>query len=169
VNTSGPDYFGVLKELNVSEAVLPEYEASLEMTRQALLRLRVPPAEVQRHTDNVRQELYAALYNQGDDYQVLSQLRGAEQQFDLQWIRLDPNSPIVHKSIGDSGIRKKTGASVVGVVREGQLKPNPDADFILRPGDLAAIIGNDHHRKAFCVLASSGPRDCDGAAPGNQQ
>jgi CPA2 family monovalent cation:H+ antiporter-2 len=167
VNTSGPDYFGVLKELNVSEAVLPEYEASLEMTRQALLRLRVPPAEVQRHTDNVRQELYAALYNQGDDYQVLSQLRGAEQQFDLQWIRLDPNSPIVHKSIGDSGIRKKTGASVVGVVREGQLKPNPDADFILRPGDLAAIIGNDQHRKMFCVLASSGPRDCDGAALGD--
>jgi CPA2 family monovalent cation:H+ antiporter-2 len=169
VKTSGPDYFDVLKELNISEAVLPEYEASLEMMRQALLRLGVPPAEVQRHTESVRQELYAALYNRGDDYRILSQLRGAEQQFDLQWIRLDPDSSMVHKSIGESGIRKKTGASVVGVVREGQLTPNPDADFILRPGDLAAIIGNDHHRKAFCVLASSGPRDCDGAAPGNQQ
>jgi monovalent cation:H+ antiporter-2, CPA2 family len=155
--TSGPDYFDVLKELNISEVVLPEFEAGLEMTRQALLRLRVPPAEVQRHTDNVRQELYAAMYNRGDDYRVLSQLRGAEQQFDLQWVRLDPESSVAHKSIGESEIRKKTGASVVGVVREGRLKPNPDADFVLMPGDLAAIIGNDHNREAFCAMASSAP------------
>jgi CPA2 family monovalent cation:H+ antiporter-2 len=168
VNTSGPDYFEVLKELNISEAVLPEYEASLEMMRQALLRLSVPPAEVQRQTDKVRQELYAALYNQGDGYRVLSQFRGAEEQFDLQWIRLDPDSPIAHKSIGESGIRKKTGASVVGVVREGRLNPNPDADFVLMPGDMAAIIGNDHHRREFCAMASSTSRQCDGAVIGEQ-
>jgi CPA2 family monovalent cation:H+ antiporter-2 len=169
VNTSGPDYFDVLKELDISEAVLPEYEASLEMTRQALLRLGVPPTEVQRHTDSVRQELYADLYNRGDDYRMLSQLRGAEQQFDLQWVRLDPNSPIVHRSIGESGIREKTGASVVGVVRGGRLTPNPDADFVLKPDDLAAIIGNDQNRKAFCAMASSAPRECDWATLNEQR
>ena len=166
VNTSGPDYLDALKDLNVSEAVLPEYEASLEMMRQALLRLGVPPTEVQRHTDHARQELYAALFNRSDGYRVLSQLRGAEQQFDLQWIRLDPDSPIVHKSIGDSGIRKKTGASVVGVVRQGHLNPNPDADFVLKPGDLTAIIGNDRHRSAYCALAASLSPACEGPADG---
>jgi CPA2 family monovalent cation:H+ antiporter-2 len=166
VNTSGPDYLEALKDLNVSEVVLPEYEASLEMMRQALLRLGVPAAEVQRHTDNTRQELYAALYNRGEDYRVLSQLRGAELQFDLQWIRLDPDSPIVQKSIGESGIRKKTGASVVGVVRQGRLIPNPDADFVLAPGDLTAIIGDDRNRKAFCGLAAPLSAGCDGPTTG---
>jgi len=151
--TPGPDYFELFKDLGVSEVVLPEFEASLEMTRQSLLHLRVPPTEVQRHTDNIRQELYAHLFNQGNDYRMLSQLRGAEQQFDLQWVRLAQESPITHRSIGESEIRKRTGASVVGVVRGEQLKPNPDADFVLLPDDLVAIIGSERNREAFSLMA----------------
>ncbi|MFO7556835.1 MAG: cation:proton antiporter [Desulfobacterales bacterium] len=151
--TPGPDYFELFKDLGVSEVVLPEFEASLEMTRQSLLHLRVPPTEVQRHTDTVRQELYAHLFNQGNDYRMLSQLRGAEQQFDLQWVRLAQESPITHRSIGESEIRKRTGASVVGVVRGEQLKPNPDADFVLLPDDLVAIIGSERNREAFSLMA----------------
>ena len=45
------------------------------MTRQSLLHLGMPPTEVQRHTDTLRQELYAALFNANDSYRVLSQLR----------------------------------------------------------------------------------------------
>ena len=153
--TSGPDYFNLLKDLGVSEVVLPEFEASLEMTRQSLLRLQVPAIEVQRYTDTVRQELYAPLFKKDSDYRVLSQLRGAEQQFTLQWVRLAPDSPIAHKSIGKSEIRKKTGASVIGVVRGEQLRPNPDAGFVLMPNDLIAIIGSEGDRKGFCLMASS--------------
>ena len=152
--TSGPDYTDLLKNLGVFEVVLPEFEASLEMTRQALLRLRVPSTEIQRHTEAVRQELYAHLFNEKSDYRILSQLRGAEQQFDLQWVRLVPESPMAHRSIGASEIRKKTGTSVVGVVREGEFKPNPDANFVLMPNDLIAIIGSEGDRETFCLMAS---------------
>ena len=152
--TSGPDYFDLLKDAGVSEVVLPEFEGSLEMTRQSLLHLGVPPTEVQRYTETARQELYAHWFSKGKEYRVLSQLRGAEQQFDLQWVRLAPDSPMAHKSIGESEIRKKTGVSVVGVVREEHLKPNPDADFVLRPNDLIAIIGGEKDREAFCLMTS---------------
>jgi CPA2 family monovalent cation:H+ antiporter-2 len=140
---SGPDYFDVFKDLGVSQIVLQEFEAGFEMTRQALLHLRVPPTEVLRHTETIRQERYAALFNNNADYRLLSQLRGAEHQFDLQWVRLAQESPMVHQSIGQSEIRQKTGVSVVGVVREGTLRPHPDGDFVLEPEDLVAIIGND--------------------------
>jgi CPA2 family monovalent cation:H+ antiporter-2 len=152
--TSGPDYTELLKKLGVFEVVFPEFEASLEMTRQALLRLRVPSTEIQRHTETVRQELYAHLFNEKSDYRILSQLRGAEQQFDLQWVRLVPESPMAHRSIGASEIRKKTGTSVVGVLRGGELKTNPEANFVLLPNDLIAIIGNERDREAFCLMAS---------------
>jgi len=155
--TSGPDYFDLFKDLGVSKVVLPEFEASLEMARQSLLRLRVPITEIQGYTDKLRQELYAHLFTKDSDYQVLSHLRNAEQQFDLQWVRLIPNSQMANRSIGESAIRKKTGASVVGIVRDGQLEPNPDADFILMPDDLIAIIGNEKNRAAFCLMASSAP------------
>lgn len=155
--TSGPDSFALLRKLGVSEVVLPEFEAGLEMTRQSLLRLRVPPTEVHRYTDAFRQEIYAHLFDQSEDYRVLSQLRNAEHQFELQWLRVDQKSPIAHRSIGESEIRKRTGASVVGVVREKQLTPNPDADFVLLPDDLVAIIGRERNREAFLLMASPRP------------
>jgi CPA2 family monovalent cation:H+ antiporter-2 len=155
--TSGPDSFGLLRDLGVSEVVLPEYEAGLEMTRQALRCLRVPSTEVHRYTDTIRQEIYAHLPDQDEDYRVLSQLRNAEQQFDLQWVRLAQESPVAHRSIGESEIRKRTGVSVVGVVREEQLRPNPDADFVLLPDDLVAIIGSESNREAFLLMTSSDP------------
>ena len=155
VRACGPDYFDLLKDLGVSEVVLPEFEASLEIIRQSLLRLEIAPAEVQRYTSTVRQELYKQWFNIGSDYRTLSELRGAELQFDLQWVPLTPESPIVYKSIGKIEIRKKTGASVVGVVRQKILKPNPDADFVLLPDDLVAIIGNESNRESFCLLVSA--------------
>ena len=156
--TSGTDYFEVLKALGVSSIVLPEFEASLEMTRQSLLHLRIPVTEVLRQTDAVRQDLYAGLFDEQAGYRTLSQLRDAEQQFDLQWVRLDRKSPIAHHAIGESAVRRSTGASIVGVVRDGELLPNPDADFVLMPGDLIAIIGSERSRSSFCTLAASAPK-----------
>jgi len=100
----------------------------------------------------------------GDDKKVMehsSQM--VINPFDLQWIRLAPESPIVCRSIGESEIRKRTEASVVGVVREGQLRPNPDAEFVLIPNDLIAIIGSESDRETFCQLTSS--TACDETLP----
>lgn len=157
--TSGPDYFKVLGDLGVAEFVLPEFEAGLELTRQALLRLQVPPTEVHRHTDTLRHEFYAEWSNKREDYQVLSQLRGMEPHFDLQWLSIAPGSAIAGKSIGDNELRKRTGASVIGVARAGRLFPNPDASFVLASHDLIGIIGTDDAREKLCALAS--PEQCD--------
>ncbi|HDP94687.1 MAG TPA: portal protein [Candidatus Aminicenantes bacterium] len=158
---SAIEYFKELKELGVSEAVLPEFEAGLEMTRQSLLRLGVPATEIQRHTNAVREELYAELHENNPNYRTLSQFRNAEQQFDLEWIRLDMDAKIAHQAIGESGIRASSGASVVGVVRDGQLFINPDSDFVLLPDDLVAVIGDAQSREAFSNMAADpSEREC---------
>ncbi|MFO7838954.1 MAG: cation:proton antiporter [Desulfosalsimonadaceae bacterium] len=153
---SSREYFDVFKELGISEVVFPEFEAGLEMTRQALLHSGIPVTEIQRCTDTVRQELYTHWFDEESDYRFLSQLRGAENRFDLQWFRLLPESPMANKTIGESQIRKKTGVSVVGVVRGEEFKPNPEADFVLLPDDVIAIIGGERQREKFCSLASAG-------------
>ncbi|MFN8442875.1 MAG: cation:proton antiporter [Caldilineaceae bacterium] len=51
-----------LHEQGVYEVVQPEFEAGLEMARQALLHLQIPTAEIQQFTDKVRNELYQPLY-----------------------------------------------------------------------------------------------------------
>ena len=154
---SGPDSFEFMRELGIVDAVLPEFEASLELARQALLRLRVPPTEIRKHTERIRHELYAQGRREEKEYRILSHMSEAEQQFDLQWLFLTENSPLVFQSIGDLGIRKKMGISVVGVVRNAKLLPNPDADFLFLPNDLIAFIGNEKNREEFCLLATSAP------------
>jgi CPA2 family monovalent cation:H+ antiporter-2 len=147
--TSAPEYFPVFKELNISEVVLPEFEAGLEMTRQVLGHLRLPAPEIQQCTEALRQELLGPLLNSAGDYKTLAQLRAAEQQFDLQWVLIEPGSPYVGQSIGESEIRKETGASVVGVIRGERLEPNPDVQFRFQLNDLVAIIGSDQARDSF--------------------
>ena len=151
-----PDCFNEMKALGISGVAIPEFEGSIEITRQAFLHLKIPPTEILHITETIRQELYADLLNPDDRYHTLSQLRSAEGQFDLQWIRLPQESCLANRSIAQSQIRKKTGVSIVGVVRNGKLNPNPDPDYVLVPQDLVAIIGNENHRNEFNLKAASG-------------
>ena len=57
----GHDQMLALHDLGVHEVVNPQLEAGLEITRQALVHLAVPPAEIEHFTDQVRLELYAPL------------------------------------------------------------------------------------------------------------
>jgi CPA2 family monovalent cation:H+ antiporter-2 len=151
--TSDPTFLPVFKRLDVTDVVLPEFEASLEMTRQALLHLRVPAPDIQRHTESIRHDLFAPFFSPNDRYRTLGRLRTAELGFDLQWVVLGEDSPLVARSIGEAEIRKVTGASVVGVLRSDDLRANPDADLRFQQGDLVAIIGTDEARRAFQEMA----------------
>jgi len=144
-----PAFFVIFKELGVTDLVYPEFEASLEITRQALLHLRIPAPEIQRQTEAMRQHLLAPGLAESEEYRTLGQMRAAEQCFDLQWVRLEVNNKLLGRSIGEAEIRKATGASVVGIIRDGQLVPNPEVGFRFQLNDLVAIIGSAEAREHF--------------------
>ncbi len=146
---SDPEFFDVFNALQVTDLVYPELEAGLEMIRQVLLALHIPVTEIQRQTEALRQEYFTSRMSQSKPYQTLAQFRSAEQQFDLQWVRVGETSVLVGQSIGESEIRKKTGVSVVGVLRDDRLEPNPGPQFCFREKDLVAIIGSSETRAAF--------------------
>ena len=50
-----------LNELGVHAVVMPQMEAGLEVTRQALLHLQVPDQQIERFADEVRREFYRPL------------------------------------------------------------------------------------------------------------
>lgn len=146
---SDPDFFEVFSELNVTDLVYPELEAGLEMARQVLLALHIPVTEIQRQTEALRQEYFTSRMSQSKPYQTLSQFRSAEQQFDLEWVTVGEGSALIDRTIGEAEIRKKTGVSVVGVLREDQLEPNPGPQFRFQEKDLVAVIGSSEARDAF--------------------
>jgi CPA2 family monovalent cation:H+ antiporter-2 len=150
----GIDQLQALHHLGVYEVVQPEFEASLEITRQTLLHLNIPATEIQRFTDAVRQELYAPLYHTHGDYQIITQLQNATRLLELSWITLPPDSPLVGQTIQELAIRRQTGASVVGVMQDGSLQPNPDATYRFAGGELVAVMGNSQQLAAFQQLAT---------------
>lgn len=149
------EFLATYRALGVTEVVLPEFEAGLEMLRQALIHLQMPVPEIERHTASLREQLLT-----GDQRaaRLLTQLRSAERQFDLQWMRIEAGSPLIDVSIGEAQIRTRTGASIVGVLRGETLEPNPAPDFRLRSGDLVAIMGTHAARAAFDGLIAGSPK-----------
>ena len=154
--TSDPSFLPIFEEMGVNSVVLPEFEASLEMTRKSLLHFPIPVSEIQNRTESLRQDLFAPFFDEGQGYKTLVQLRSAEHQFDLQWVPLSAGSPLATRSIGGVEIRKKAGASVVGVIRDEKLIANPDAAFRFQVNDLVAIIGTEEERKSFQAMAAPG-------------
>ena len=105
-----------LHEKGAYEAIQPEFEASLEFLRQALIHLDFLPGQVERFTDTVRHELYSPLYAEGDARAVEELLASS---LELAWIELPAHSPCVGHSIGELALRTRTGASVVAILRDG--------------------------------------------------
>jgi TrkA domain protein len=67
----------------------------------------------------------------------------------IEWISLERSSPLVNKSIKESEIRKKTGASVVAIIRGDLTITNPSPDEILKEGDTIVLVGNKQQIEKF--------------------
>ncbi|KAA3656784.1 MAG: portal protein, partial [Calditrichaeota bacterium] len=154
VMAESPELMKKFYEQGVYEVVQPDFEAGLEITRQALQHLNIPAAEIHRFTDSVRKELYAPLYENSTGYESLKNLQNATHLLDLHWVNLPDNSPLVGAILKNLAVRSKTGVSVVGVMRNGNLIPNPDADFCFAAKDILAVMGDTQQLAAFEELVA---------------
>jgi CPA2 family monovalent cation:H+ antiporter-2 len=142
-----------LSRLGVYEAVQPELEAGLELGRQALVHLGIGAGEIQRFSDQVRQELYAPITDRSTSGELLSRLRRASEMIETDWIELPEDSPLAGKKIGDIEVRTRTGASIVAIVREESVIANPGPEVAIAPGDTIGALGTPDQRAALRDLA----------------
>ena len=155
--TEGIEQMKTLHTLGVSEVVQPEFEAGLEITRQALLYLKIPATEIFQFTDKVRQSLYAPLYQTKDEYNTIAQLQKATHLLELSWVTLSENSPFIGHTIHELEIRSRTGVSVVGIIRNGKVFPNPDITYRFASGDFVGVMGDRQQLETFQKLAHPVP------------
>jgi CPA2 family monovalent cation:H+ antiporter-2 len=141
-----------LSRLGVYEAVQPEFEAGLELGRQALMHLGVGAGEIQRFSDQVRHELYAPLARDDVGDGPLYHLRRASEMIEAEWLAVPEESPLAGRKIGALKVRTTTGASIVALVRGEEVIANPGPDSSLVPGDLISVLGTPDQRAAFSAL-----------------
>ena len=139
-----------LHRMDVAEVVQPEIEASLEMTRQALLHLHLPTLDILRLTDTLREAPYSPTYERhADRYPELSRLAGASRLLDLRWTRIAEGSPMAGRTIGELDVRSSYGVSIVGLVRLDHFDSGPGPDTRLAAADLVAVVGDRARLERF--------------------
>jgi K+:H+ antiporter len=145
----GTDQMNCLYDKGAFEVVLPELEAGLEIARQALLHLDIPALIIQNYIDSVRQKHQTSAQAPQSNGNTLTQLKNAQNLIEITWARIEKNSPFIDKSLMNLDIRRKTGTSIVGVIRNEIFRPNPDAEYTFTDGDLVAVMGNKSQRESF--------------------
>ncbi|WP_030924967.1 cation:proton antiporter regulatory subunit [Streptosporangium amethystogenes] len=69
---------------------------------------------------------------------------------------ITPGSPYAGRPMGDARVRTRTGASIVAVVREGQVFASPAPDFGLLGNDVVVVVGSPESTSAVSDILSGG-------------
>jgi CPA2 family monovalent cation:H+ antiporter-2 len=146
----GPEAVRALYGIGIQEVTSPEFEAAIEMTRQALMYFNVPAHDVLQVASAIRRERYDLPDGkQALGLAVMSQIGEIARQLDFTWMGVPSDSPLDGKTLTELRIRATIGASVVGVIRHGSLVANPHGEFRLERGDLVAVLGTREQISAF--------------------
>ncbi|MBF0101153.1 MAG: cation:proton antiporter [Desulfobacterales bacterium] len=146
------EHMELLHNIGADEVIQPEFEAGLEITRQTLVSLNIPATEIIQFTDMVRHGLYASLYRANSEYETLVQLQMASHLLELTWVNIPEGSPVLGQTIQELGIRSKTGVSILSVIHNKKVYPNPDINYCFTQGDFVAVMGDTHQIKNFKQL-----------------
>ena len=137
----------------IHEVVQPEFEAGLELVRQALLHYDISATAIQELSDSVRAERYQPFATLHTDSELLQRMRSASHALEIAWFQVPPTARLAGNSIANSGIRQATGATVVTLVRaNGQVVPNPAPTTQLEPHDMVAVLGTAEQRSQFAAM-----------------
>ena len=131
-----------LVEAGANSVIHPELEGGLELMRYTLLDLGFASSQIQQYVDAVRENAYSALYEQtGNQPQALDQLITSIQGVTVRWGEVEAGSSVAGKTIADTNLRARTGATIAALMQDDQVIANPDPALIIQPGTLLALIG----------------------------
>jgi CPA2 family monovalent cation:H+ antiporter-2 len=137
-----------LTQPGAQDVIHPELEGGLDIVRHTLLQLGFPLEEIYRYTDAVRRDHYDMGINTEEEHRLLHELLDATNSIEIKWFRLPEGNPLVGRTLADANLRAHTGASVIAILREGQLMANPKSMTIFQAGDRVGLIGDNEETDA---------------------
>lgn len=144
-----------LREAGVNAVVRPEVEGGVAMVRHTLLDLDLNVNEIERYVDEVRREgLGEAAAPGSARARLLDDLVRAARHVEIRWVSLEGTSALAGATLAESALRKRTGVSVVAIMRDGHVMNNPDAETLLEAGDRIALLGTPEQVAAVAASAS---------------
>lgn len=144
----------VLYNLGATEVVAEEFEASIELMTRILRVYHLPRALVASEIKAIREQRYGIFRR---PRATVPRLRLSE-ELDVytETFEVTDRSPMTQKPIAETGIRRDSGAFILGIIRDGQTLNNPGPGEIVRPGDRLILSGTKEQLNRAMELLEGG-------------
>lgn len=145
-----------LLRLGANEVIPEEFEVSIEIFAKVLEVYKVPKNIIYELLENIRSKHYKA-FRTIQDIKFLSEINEWEflKELTTQNFLIRKASGLIGKTIKDTELRKKTGATIIAINRKGRFIVNPQPEEVLKEGDILILIGKEEEvNKAISYLSS---------------
>ena len=129
-----------LYRLGADEVVPEEYETSLELASRVLAAFGAPDDLVEREKSELRRRSSAIVSGSAPPL-AQHALRALTRSAGLVELRVQTGGAAHRKSLRELDLRRRTGASVLALLRGREMLGQPDPDMELREGDVLVVAG----------------------------
>ena len=158
VRTRYVSEIGELYDLGANEVIPEEFETSIEIFSRVLHRYGFSRQIIEGQIDRIRKQGYEMLRSTSPPPQAqISNINPALDTASTETIQLIDGSPAIGKTLGQLDLRGETGATVIAVVRDGNSKVSPGANYALAENDTVILVGTPKKlRRAIELFAPGG-------------
>ncbi|MCU0285415.1 MAG: NAD-binding protein, partial [Acidobacteria bacterium] len=129
-----------LYSLGASQIIPEEFETSIEIFIRTLQEYHIPRNVIEIQTKIIRSERYGMLRGIPLQYQKMDRLMTLLTAGTVETFMVIKDTIADGATLRGIGLREKTNASVIAVVRNDKSYASPSADFLIYAGDILVIV-----------------------------
>jgi monovalent cation:H+ antiporter-2, CPA2 family len=131
-----------LYKLGANQVISEEFETSVEIFARVLGQYHIPANIIQNQIDIIRHEGYAMLRDMSMSKERLMELTKLFAASITSTFLITEGSPAADKTLSELDLRKKTGTTIIAIVRGSKAIANLSADLKLNEGDVMVLLGS---------------------------
>ncbi len=144
-----------LYRLGSHEVIAEEFEASIEIVTRILRVYHLPRAAVAAEIKSIRDTHFGIFL--ADRHITVPRLRLSDRmELLVETIQVPEHSSFAGRSIAETQLRKRSGASILGIGRGERSWVNPDPREKILPGDFLVLSGTKQQLKEAILILGEG-------------
>lgn len=139
-----------LIKLGADEVIPEEFETALQIFRKVLEKYHIPLNVIMQQVTLLRQESYRLLRKEAMDITAFTHLDEILAQGLTETFFVNEDCTFINKTLAEINLRAQTDATIIAIVRDGNMISNPSGKDILMAGDTIILYGT--HKSVDCAI-----------------
>lgn len=145
-----------LRRRGADAVIAEEFESSIELVSSVMTHLHIPRSLIRSQSKLLREDGYQMLRAVNVPTTISKRILEVLATGTTDIFMVRSNHLVVGKTLLETGLRAKTGASVIAIVKGEVPYPNPPSEMTIEPGDTLVLVGSHEQiESAFFYLDAS--------------